>query len=78
MTKSEHFSESWEGWHFKKKSMSPKLQVSCLGCLSDLRCIALSDVFRVFRMKRLLKKNNHGDSRESLLGKKIGIELRLL
>lgn len=33
---------------------------------------------RVFRMKRLLKKNNHGDSRESLLGKKIGIELRLL
>lgn len=76
MTKSEHFSESWEGWHLKK-SMSPKLQVSCLG-LSVRFKMHCSLRAREFWMKELLKKNNHGDSHESLLGKKIRIELRLL
>lgn len=32
----------------------------------------------IFQMKWLLKKNNHGDIKESLLGKKIMIELMLL
>ena len=76
MTKSEHFSESWEGWHLKKINVTKtSSELSWMSVRFKMHCSLRA---RVFWMKQLLKKNNYGDSQESLLGKKIRVELRLL